>query len=62
LHELRLNVGEVAKVLDAGRATLSDLVNGEAALSAEMAMRIEKAFAVDRDMLLQMKTCMTPAR
>ena len=37
------------------RATLSDLVNGHAALSPEMALRIEKAFGVDMDMLLRMQ-------
>jgi plasmid maintenance system antidote protein VapI len=37
------------------RATLSDLVNCHAALSPEMALRIEKAFGVNMDMLLQMQ-------
>ena len=53
--ELKLNVGQAAKLLDVRRATLSDLVNGKAALSPEMALRIEKAFGVDMDMLLQMQ-------
>ena len=53
--ELKLNVGQAAKILDVRRATLSDLVNGKAALSPEMALRIEKAFGVDMDMLLQMQ-------
>jgi antitoxin HigA-1 len=34
------------------RATLSDLVNCHAALSPEMALRIEKAFGVNMDTLL----------
>jgi antitoxin HigA-1 len=55
LAELKLNVGEAAKILDVRRATLSDLVNGKAALSPEMALRIEKAFGVKMDMLLQMQ-------
>lgn len=55
LDELKLSVGEAAKVLDVRRATLSDLVNGKAALSAEMALRIEKAFGVKMDMLLQVQ-------
>jgi addiction module HigA family antidote len=55
LAELKLNVGEAAKILDVRRATLSDLVNGKAALSAEMALRIEKAFGVKMDTLLQMQ-------
>ena len=37
------------------RATLSDLVNGNAALSPEMALRVEKAFGVDMEMLLRMQ-------
>jgi len=37
------------------RATLSDLVNGKAALSPEMALRIEKAFGVSMDTLLRMQ-------
>ncbi|SRR5216684_204860 len=55
LDPLKLNVGETARILDVRRATLSDLVNGKAALSAEMALRIEKAFGVDMDMLLQLQ-------
>ena len=38
LDELGLSVSEAAKVLDVRRATLSDLINGNAALSAEMAL------------------------
>jgi addiction module HigA family antidote len=37
------------------RATLSDLINGNAALSAEMALRIEKAFGVKMETLLDMQ-------
>jgi antitoxin HigA-1 len=55
LAELKLSVSEAAKILHVRRATLSDLVNGKAALSPEMALRIEKAFGVDMDMLLQMQ-------
>jgi antitoxin HigA-1 len=55
LAELKLSVGEAAKILDVRRATLSDLVNGKAALSPEMALRIEKAFGVKMDTLLQMQ-------
>jgi addiction module HigA family antidote len=51
LDELGLTVSEAAKVLDVRRATLSDLVNGNAALSAEMALRIEKAFGVKMETL-----------
>jgi addiction module HigA family antidote len=55
LDELDLSVSAAAEVLGVRRATLSDLVNGKAALSAEMALRIEKAFGVDMEMLLRMQ-------
>jgi addiction module HigA family antidote len=44
LDELRLSISQAAEALGVRRATLSDLVNGNAALSPEMALRIEKAF------------------
>jgi len=55
LDELGLTVSEAAKVLDVRRATLSDLINSNAALSAEMALRIEKAFGVKMETLLNMQ-------
>lgn len=55
LDELDLSIARAAEILDVRRATLSDLVNGKASLSAEMALRIEKAFDVSMDMLLQMQ-------
>jgi len=38
-----------------GRATLSDLLHGKAALTPEMALRIERAFGPDMDHLLRMQ-------
>ncbi|MBC8129837.1 MAG: HigA family addiction module antidote protein [Rhizobiaceae bacterium] len=55
LDELGLSVSKAAEVLDVRRATLSDLVNERAALSPEMALRIEKAFGVKMDLLLKMQ-------
>jgi len=55
IEELGLNVTQAAEVLGVRRATLSDLLNGNAALSPEMALRIEKAFDVSMDMLLRMQ-------
>jgi addiction module HigA family antidote len=55
LDELHLNITEASEVLGVRRATLSDLVNGNAALSPEMALRIEKAFGIDMEMLLRMQ-------
>jgi len=53
--ELGLSVARAARILGVRRATLSDLVNGKAALSPEMALRIEKAFGVSMDTLLRMQ-------
>ena len=46
---------EEAEVLKVRRATLSDLLHGKAALTPEMALRIEKAFGPDMDHLLRMQ-------
>ena len=55
LDELNLSVVQAAEILGVRRATLSDLVNGKASLSPEMALRIEKAFGVSMDTLLRMQ-------
>lgn len=54
LDELRLSVTKAAKILDVRRATLSDLVNEKATLWPGMALRLEKAFQLNMEMLLQM--------
>ena len=55
LDELGLSVARAAEILGVRRATLSDLLNGKASLSAEMALRIEKSFDVSMDTLLRMQ-------
>lgn len=55
LDELGLSVTKAAEVLGVRRATLSDLLNEKAALSPEMALRLEKAFHLNMDMLLKMQ-------
>jgi addiction module HigA family antidote len=55
LEALDLPVARAAEALGVRRATLSDLVNEKAALSPEMALRIEKAFGVSMDMLLRLQ-------
>ena len=55
IEELGLSVTKAAEVLGVRRATLSDLLNENAGLSPEMALRIEKAFGVNMDMLLRMQ-------
>jgi antitoxin HigA-1 len=55
LDELGLTVARTAEILKVRRATVSDLLHGKAALSPEMALRIEKAFGVNMDTLLRMQ-------
>ena len=55
VEELGLTVTRAAEILGVRRASLSDLLNEKAALSPEMALRIEKAFGVSMDMLLRMQ-------
>jgi antitoxin HigA-1 len=55
LDELDLSVSAAAEALGVRRATLSDLVNGNATLSPEMALRVEKAFGVNMETLLRMQ-------
>lgn len=51
-----LSVTAAAKKLGVGRPALSNMLNGKAALSPEMATRIEKAFGASSDALLKMQT------
>lgn len=44
LEPLGLTVTEAAKVLGVSRQALNNLVNGQAGISAEMAIRLSKAF------------------
>lgn len=44
LEPLNLNVTEGAKILGVSRQALSNLVNGRARISADMAIRLAKAF------------------
>ena len=55
LDELDLSIAKAAEILDVRRATLSDLINEKAALSPEMALRMEKAFGLDMDTMLRMQ-------
>ena len=55
IEALDLNVSKAAKILKVRRATLSDLLHGKAALTPEMALRIEKAFGPDMAHLLRMQ-------
>ncbi len=55
IEPLGLSVTAAADALGVRRATLSDLLNGKAALTAEMSLRIEKAFGPRMDHLLRMQ-------
>ena len=55
IEELGLSVTKAAEVLGVRRATLSALLHAKAALSPEMALRIEMAFDVSMDMLMRMQ-------
>ena len=55
LEPLGLSVTRAAEILDVRRATLFELLNGSAGLSPEMALRLEKAFGVNLDMMLRMQ-------
>ena len=50
-----LSVKEAAEMLDISRPALSNLLNGRAALSSDMAMRVEKAFQANAAELLEMQ-------
>ena len=56
IEPLNLSVTQAAKVLGVTRSALSALLNGRAALSPDMALRIEKAFGPKMDTLLRMQT------
>ena len=56
LEPLTLSVTESARILGVTRQAVSALLNGRAALSPDMAIRVEKAFGVKMDTLLRMQT------
>ena len=62
LEPLGLSVTAAADALGVRHATLSDMLNGNAALTPEMALRIEKAFGPRMDQLLQMQLAYDVAR
>lgn len=55
LAPLGLSVSKASEILKVRRATLSDLLHSKAALTPEMALRIEKAFGPDMHHLLRMQ-------
>ena len=59
---LGLSVTAASRVLGVSRPALSSLLNGKAALSGDMALRIEKAFGVKMDTLMRMQASFDIAR
>src|SRR3954453_17218009 len=62
IEELGLTVNKAAEILKVRRATVSDLLHCKAALTPDMALRIEKAFGPDMDHLLRMQLAFDVAR
>lgn len=57
-----LTVTEAARALGVTRPALSSFLNGRSRLSADMALRIEKAFGVPMDLLMRIQTSWDIAR
>ena len=55
IEPLGLTVTEAAKVFGVGRQALSSLLNGKAALTSEMGLRVEKAFGPKMEHLMRMQ-------
>ena len=55
LEPLGLTVTEAAKVLGVARQTMNNLVNEKAGISAEMAVRLSKAFGPSPDMWVRLQ-------
>ena len=51
-----VSINRLAACFHVTRQTLSNLFNGHTALSADMAIRFEKAFAITVDTLMRMQT------
>ena len=51
-----VSINRLAASFRVSRQALSNLFNGRAALSAEMAIRFEKAFGIKADTLMRMQT------
>jgi addiction module HigA family antidote len=56
IQPLGLSITDAARILRVTRPALSNMLNGRASLSPEMALRIEKAFGPRMDTLVRMQT------
>ena len=55
IEPMGLSIAQAARVLGIGRQALGSVLNGRAAMSAEVALRFEKAFGVSAGLLLRMQ-------
>ncbi|WP_229248058.1 HigA family addiction module antitoxin [Dyadobacter sandarakinus] len=55
LKEMKISVTQAAKNLNVSRKQLSEVVNEVAAISPEMAVRLEKGFGVNAEFWLDMQ-------
>ena len=55
LKEMKVSVTQAAKALNVSRKQLSEVVNETAAVSAEMAVRLEAGFGVNAEFWLEMQ-------
>jgi addiction module HigA family antidote len=62
IQPLNLSVTAAAAALGVSRPALSTLLNRRAALSGDMALRIEKAFGVKMETLMRMQSAYDIAR
>ena len=56
LEPLGLSVTEAARALGVARQALNNVVNGKAAISAEMAIRLDKAFGGGAEIWLRIQS------
>jgi len=62
IEPLGLTVSKAAKALGVGRQALSSLLNEKAALTSDMALRVEKAFGPKMEHLMRMQLAYDLAR
>jgi addiction module HigA family antidote len=62
LEPFGLSVTEAAQVLGVSRTTLSRLINGQAGVSPDMAIRLAKAFGATSDIWIRMQAAYDLAR
>ncbi|MBV9427294.1 MAG: HigA family addiction module antidote protein [Bradyrhizobiaceae bacterium] len=62
IEPLDLSIAKAAEILGVRRATLSAVINGRAALSPDLALRVEKAFGPTVDHLLRIQAAYDAAQ